>query len=128
MKLKWREHEHILIILLSLLTIGRYYRGLVLASYEHGYPAFFSPVDYYLHNFLPRVAPVLLLYFCYLWADTRIVPAFRLPSTASSGPSPFAVRAAVFLKQRRWPIIQVIALFILVSLGLNIAFNNHVRA
>jgi hypothetical protein len=127
MKLKWREHERLLITVLVLLALGRYYRLLVLAAYREGYPAFFPPVHYYLQDFLPAVAPVLLLYFSYLWANMRIVPGFRLPATGSPARPGFFGRVTAFLTQHRRPVVQTIALFILLSVGLNIALHGHLR-
>jgi len=117
-----------LITILVLLTLGKYYRYMVLASYRAGYPAFVPPANYYLHNFLPRVWPVLLLYFCYLWTNIRIIPGFRSPAKELTVGSTFFGRVAAFLKQHSWQIIQTIGLFILLSFGFNIVFYSQYRS
>ncbi|HSC39765.1 MAG TPA: hypothetical protein VLD19_17895, partial [Chitinophagaceae bacterium] len=127
MKLRWREHEGLLVAVLSFLTIGRYCWRMVLAAREHGYPAFLPPADAYLHDFLPNAGPVLLLYFCYLWANRRIVPGFRSMAGQMPAATTFPGRAWAFLKENRWPIVQIIALYIVMCAAFGFAFHNHFR-
>src|SRR5882757_8247113 len=98
MNLRWREHEGLLVAALVFLVVGQYCWRMVLAAYEHGYPAFLPPADAYMHDFLPNAGPVLLLYFCYLWANRRIVPGGHPMAGETPTATTFSGRAWAFLK------------------------------
>jgi two-component sensor histidine kinase len=100
---------------------------MVLAAHEHGYPAFLPPANAYMHDFLPNAGPVLLLYFCYLWANRRIVPGGHPMAGETPTATTFSDRAWAFLKCYRWQIVQVIALYIVMCAAFGLAFHYRFR-
>jgi len=125
MQLKWREHERILVTMITLLTLGAWWWRMYQVSYRPHNPVYATPftipVHYYTHIFLPQIAPVLLLYFCFLWVDMRIVPGFLLPGKEMPGNK--KPRLIAFLGMHPWETVQVMLLLFLLGTGLTIAAN-----
>jgi len=127
MKLRWRQHERILITILMLLVLGMYWWKTYRFSLHQPDPSYIVPLSFYINKFLPKAGPVLLLYFCFLWINLRIVPGFQLQREPAPGGLSFAGRVIVFLRKHPWETIQVILLFFVLLLGFTIASRYNLR-
>ena len=123
MKLRWREHERLLVTLLTLLTLVGYCWNMFHFSYRDVRPAF----GYYLHDFLPKAMPVLLVFFCYLWAEIRLVPKLQFRKEDMPPASSFLGRIGSVMKMYPWQVVQAILLFFLLGVGLTIESHRSER-
>ena len=125
MRLRWREHERILITMIALLTLGAWWWRMYQVSYKPNNPVYATPFtipfNYYIHVFLPQVAPVLLLYFCYLWINLRIVPGFLSHGKEVSGNRKPGLIG--FLGIHPWETVQVLLLVFFLGTGFTISAN-----
>jgi two-component system LytT family sensor kinase len=84
MKVRWREHEIILVTIVTAITIGRNLWtifNLRQEEIESVYAAPFIknniPFNFYVNILFPQIAQVLLLYFSYLTIVMFVVPSLR---------------------------------------------------
>lgn len=72
MKIRWSEHEAVLVRITATALIGKYVYDMLHSSHV-GLP-------YLSRVLLPQLLTVLLLYLAYVWLNRRIVPAFLFKS------------------------------------------------
>lgn len=124
MRLKWRGQERLLVTWLLLLTLGSY--SWKMFKYAPGdiSPAF----NYYVRDILPRIAPVLMAYFCYLWINLRLIPRLQSPGRNVGPASSFFGRITLFIRRYPWPVLQAVVLFFLLGLLFSGATHAGFRA
>lgn len=123
MQLRWREHERILVTLLTLLSLAGYCWKMYQFAGRQVNPVF----HYYVHVFMPKAAPVLLVYFCFLWINIRLVPQLQLPSGNVPAGTSFSRRVALYLRLHPWPVVQAILLFFLLGVTLSVSAHSPLR-
>jgi two-component system LytT family sensor kinase len=131
MKIRLRMHERIFVSLLAVLILTRYLLPMLAGSVKD----FEMPVEYAFVNaqfpfhlfrniLLPDIGLGLLIYFCYLWINGRIIPSFLPPSKIgigtggiSFGPKGLAIKGTTraFLGRSLIAIGQLILIFILLT-------------
>ena len=117
MKLRWRDHEYLLVTALALLSLGDWSWRLLHDGYAHSLVAF---IRGYLGGFLPQAAPVLLLYFCFLWINMRMVPGWLQAAKLIPAGLPFIKRVSLLLKTSPGKTVQVMLMIFLLALVFSI--------
>jgi two-component system LytT family sensor kinase len=121
MKIRWSEHEAVLVRITATALTGKY-------VYDMIHMSSFS-VDYICRILLPQLITILLLYLAYVWLNRRIVPLIlskirNLPTAA------WAILQLLLLAYLLGPILNFAAYFLMgnqqtSSVTFPLAFGNH---
>jgi two-component system LytT family sensor kinase len=90
MKVRWREHEVVLIAIITVIIIAGYVGQLIGLSAQQIKADYAAPFikenlsfSYFSRILLPQIGSVLILLLVYFWINRRIIPVFSEPGKRS---------------------------------------------
>lgn len=92
MKVRWREHEALLIIIIAGILISRYVWEMLCLSAQQIDAQFAAPFvkahlsfNYYTRVLFPQIGSILILLLTYFWIKNRLPYACRRPAESRYG-------------------------------------------
>ncbi len=137
-KIKWRQHETILITAIAVMALAGYLWNMHRTSAEQYASPFINthtPFNLYKNILLPDVGVGLSAYLAYLWLSLYTVPRFLFRKKVEAGTSRISISSSKnFIKERAkkmledfvWLLIQLgLIVFILGSIDNIATFYRH---
>jgi len=133
MKVRWREHEMILVTVLGVIMLARYIWDLhngTLQRFEGPFLNSHVPFNLYRNIFLPNLAMGLLVYLAYLSINLFTIPRLLFPRKFEAGTFQIALSlkkislqgmAKKMLKKFLWLIIQIVLMAFILGTAFNIS-------
>ena len=127
MKIRIREHEFILVIVVALFGVGVYLIQFFMLSaedieaiYEESFISNGNSFNYYLNILILQLAQIVMPFLCYLWIYKRLTPLFGNVNTELSLHSKY--------KKISWIILQFILIGVLLMVvGMVTTYYAHPR-
>src|SRR5579871_905068 len=132
MKIKWRQHEMILVSIITATLLIAYLfqiHNTSPAQYASPFTNNNAPFNLYKNVIIPQVSAGLVLYLSYLWVNLLIIPRFLFPKKVETGTARVKVSlskiklegiAKKLIKNYLWVIIQIVLLVFIEGTILNI--------
>jgi len=133
MKIKWRQHEMILVSIITATLLIAYLfqiHNTSPAQYASPFTNNNAPFNLYKNVIIPQVSAGLVLYLSYLWVNLLIIPRFLFPKKVETGTARVKVSlskiklegiAKKLIKNYLWVIIQIVLLVFIAGTLLNIS-------
>jgi hypothetical protein len=117
MKVRWREHEAVLISIIAAILIAGYIGHLIWlspqqikADYETPFIKASLSFSYYTRVLLPQIGAILIILFSYFWINRQIIP--RLSARAKIGTYLLAALQILIIIYLIGPVINFISFYV----------------
>ena len=133
MKIRWREHEMLMVTLMAVIILAAYLRAMHQVSpwqFEAPFTSHHVPFNFYRNVVGPDLGAGLLFYLSYLFVNLFTIRRFLHPKKFEAGTAKISVSlsklsfegvAVKIVREYLWLIIQVILVIFLLGSAINVA-------